>query len=61
MNVTSRHLHALQMPFVPTLRDHSSAHAERDIRETEEQDAPVKFSIFMKKFICTYFLSQWRH
>jgi len=56
MNVPPRHLHALQKPFVPTLRDHSSAHAERVIRETEEQNAPVKFLIFMKKFICTYFL-----
>jgi len=58
MNVPPHHLHVLRMPIVPTLRDHSSALAERAIPETEEQHAPVKFLIFLKKFICTYFLSQ---
>jgi len=35
MNVTSRHLHAMQMPIVPTLLGHSTALAEQGLQETD--------------------------
>jgi len=36
MNVTPRHLHAIQMPIVPTQLGHSHAHAEQAIQKTDQ-------------------------
>jgi len=35
MNVAPRHLHATQMPVVPTLLGHSHAHAKQALQETD--------------------------